>query len=166
MERKNTFEVNPALNDEKILALHKGLSEKRYISSRTTPDTLKYVLGCGEKPNGYEPIIWIKKTSKRKHSKISVLNFLLLLGIEWNKIEPKRLNYCFISQEPNANYKEFKKHNLQKKNGKQYKVGTSEQNEELQTIIEEALSKDHVICRRWKNLILDIEIKKIVEMAK
>ena len=93
------FILKEPLSDVELETLYNCLkdttkAERRFINPTTRLEDLKYVLG-GEKPKNYRPIDWIKKTSKGKPSKKSVLNFLRYLGVDWGDFTLEKLNHCF-----------------------------------------------------------------------
>ena len=94
---RTPFSLTDKIEDEKIDDIYQKLIEEKFLAKRTTIGTFKYILS-GKGLNTYnEPVVWIKKQSKNSsYSKITVVNFLRLLGIEWYQITPTRLNYCFI----------------------------------------------------------------------
>ena len=93
----------------------------------------------GDKYDGYKPMVWIKKqTRNQKPSKASVIDFLYLLGIKQENINPKRLNCCFICSDDNS-YSPFGYNNINTKK--------SEFHEILKEIIELVFFKNHVILQ-------------------
>lgn len=150
--KPQTFCLAPMLNDDQTGSLISQLECRGYITAGTTIPACEHILG-GKKCNDYKPIIWIKKTSKGHPSKVSVLNFLRLLGVSWDDISINRLNYCFICPQDKYTFSPFRYNNIKNKRG--VKAATSEYDEELKDIIRKAIGDGHVICQRWKKLIWD-----------
>lgn len=94
-----TFQPICKLSDSEIDMLLDSLRAKNYISGRTTNGNSRDIFK--EKTNKqckeFEPLVWEKRNSKNnKSSKVSVINFLWLLGVNDDDITVDRLNYCFV----------------------------------------------------------------------
>ena len=132
------------LNNEEIEKLTKRLVEEEFIEKNTNPERLAHILS-GTYYDGRSPIIWIKKEENNGlPSKRTVLNFLRLLGVEWEDLTPKRLNCCFICSSHNR-FVPFATNNIKEK--RRYNA-SSEYRLKLKSIIETALGGGHVICKQ------------------
>ena len=145
----NNFTLKPTLNNEEVRRLVEGLRNNGYIDDMTTVPILAHILG-GDRCYDYHPVVWIKKT-KGNPSKVSVLNFLRLLGVSLDNMTLERLNYCFVTPTCKGSFMPFDYKNLKGK-GKKNKSWKSDCHENLKEIIQEALGKGHIICRIMENL--------------
>lgn len=109
------FQLTHPLNDEQLEKLFRGLNT--YISYRSKIQSLRHILG-GNHFEGYEPIIWEPKSKNKTPHKKSVLNLLVRLGIKWEQIEPKKLNYCFITLGKDEKWAPFNSNNIKDKGKK------------------------------------------------
>jgi len=91
---KEVHTFNVPLNADELGKLLKALKEKGFIHEDTKIEDLEHVLGR-PRPNDYKRIGWIKRNKNKTISKKSVLTFLRCLEVDWDDIEPKKLNYCF-----------------------------------------------------------------------
>lgn len=143
------FTITPTLNNEEIQRLVEGLRNNGYIDNMTAAPILTHVLGGG-RCYDYHPVVWIKKT-KGNPSKVSVLNFLRLLGISLDNMTLERLNYCFVTPRGKDSFIPFDYKNLKGKKQKN-KSWSSDYHENLKEIIQEALGKGHIICKIMEKL--------------
>ena len=147
-----TFQPICKLSDSEIDMLLDSLRAKNYISGRTTNGNSRDIFKekTNKQCNEFEPLVWEKRNSKNnKSSKVSVINFLWLLGVNDDDITVDRLNYCFVCPDGDT-FVPFKSNNLKNKNGERYTM--SEYNDELRTIIESALKDNNVVNARLKKL--------------
>ena len=158
IEVMDCFNILPPLSENQIESLLNGLSEKGYVHKSTTKDALLFVLGGGKKPSSFKPVIWVKKTKKGQLNKRALLNLLRLLNVDWQEIyPPKKLNYLFLCYDGDG-YSPFERNNIN--TGGEVNA-QSENNEELKSIIKDALGS-HFICstiekRELKKKIVDIK---------
>ncbi len=145
----SNFTLKPTLNDDEVRLLAEGLRNNGYIDDMTTVPILAHVLG-GDRCYDYHPVVWIKKT-KGNPSKVSVLNFLRLLGVSLDNMILERLNYCFVTPTGRDSFMPFDYKNLKGK-GQKNKSWKSDCHENLKVIIQDALGKGHIICRIMENL--------------
>ena len=88
------FKLKEPLNESELEKLYTSLVEEKFVSRESRIEDLSHVLGR-PRPNDYKRIGWIKRNKNKTISKKSVLTFLRCLEVDWDDIEPKKLNYCF-----------------------------------------------------------------------
>lgn len=142
LKSRKTFLPIENLTEDEVKGLHKGLCEKGYIDSSTSPDRLSHVLS-GDSYDGGNPVLWIKKSTRNKSPNISsVLNFLRLIGVKETDIDLKKLNCCFcISRD---SFKPFKSNNMTKKK--------SQYDTDLRDVINKALNVGRLVLQQMKNI--------------
>lgn len=147
-----TFQPFSKLSDSEIDMLLDSLKANNVISCRTTNANSRDIFKgkanklCEE----FEPLVWIKRNSKNnKTSKVSVINFLWLLGVNDDDITIDRLNNCFVCPDGDT-FVPFKSKNLKNKNGERCKM--SEYHGELRAIVESALKDNRTVIARLKKL--------------
>ena len=147
-----TFQPFSKLSDSEIDMLLDSLKANNVISCRTTNANSRDIFKgkanklCVE----FEPLVWIKRNSKNNQtSKVSVINFLWLLGVNDDDITIDRLNNCFVCPDGDT-FVPFKSNNLKNKNGERCKM--SEYHGELRAIVESALKDNRTVIARLKKL--------------
>ncbi len=147
------FQLPNRLRDDQLEKLLGGLKKKNYIPSQSTKESLRHIFG-GDHFEGYEPIIWEVKSKNNTPHKKSVLNLLVRLGIKWEKIDPQKLNYCFLTLSKDGKWVPFDNNNMKDK-GK-YKADST-LDSEIKDLLEKVFDGDecHLRMMRSAKLVCD-----------